>query len=51
MMKKKNVALTAILIMIVFGVTVVVCPLIFNPVTTTAPEASPANMPVAPAGK
>lgn len=50
MMTKKHVALTAVLIMIVFGVTVVVYPLIFNPVTTTAPATSPANMPVVPAG-
>lgn len=51
MMTKKHVAWTSILIMIVFGITVLVYPLIFNPTTTTAPDASPANMPVVPAGR
>lgn len=51
MMTKKHVAVTAIFLVVVFGVTVVVYPLIFNPTTTTAPDASPANMPVVPAGQ
>ena len=50
MMTRKNVAITAVIMIVVFGLTVVIYPLIFNPVTTTAPDASPANMPVAPAG-
>lgn len=49
MMTRKTMALTAVILVVVFGVTVVVYPLIFNPNTTTAPEASPANMPVVPA--
>jgi|GEM_PF-5233501 hypothetical protein len=51
MMTKKHVAWTAIFLVVVFGLTVVIYPLLFNPNTTTAPDASPANMPVVPAGQ
>lgn len=48
MLTRKGIAVTAIVLIVVFGVTIITYPLIFNP-TTTSTDESPANMPVAPA--
>lgn len=50
MLKRKTVAWIAVTLVVIFGVTVVVYPLIYNPNSTDTSEASPANMPVAPVG-